>query len=169
MVRVRAVNLDSDNDDKTGLGLTVNNKIIPDFDISYFFSKNIAAELLLTVPQKHRVASNGTKIGTLRHLPPTLLVQYHFDLPGFKPYVGAGLNYTRFSSVKLLGGAATVQKNSFGPALQVGVDIPLAPNLYLNFDIKKAYIDTKVSVGGVKQGTFNIDPLLYGVGLGWRF
>lgn len=169
MVRVRAVNLDSENKDRTGLGLTVNNKIIPDFDISYFFSKNIAAELLLTVPQKHRVSSNGTKIGTLRHLPPTLLAQYHFELPGFKPYVGAGLNYTRFSSVKLLGGAATVQKNSFGPALQVGVDIPLAPHLYLNFDIKKVYIDTTVSAGGVKQGTFNVDPLLYGVGLGWRF
>lgn len=102
MVRVRAVNLDSENKDRTGLGLTVNNKIIPDFDVSYFFSKNIAAELLLTTPQKHRVSSNGTKIGTLRHLPPTLLAQYHFELPGFKPYVGAGLNYTRFSSVKLL-------------------------------------------------------------------
>ncbi len=169
MVRVLAVNLDSENDDKTGLGLTVNNKIIPDFDVSYFFSKNFATELLVTVPQKHRVSSNGTKIGTLRHLPPMLLAQYHLELPGFKPYVGAGLNYTRFSSVKLLGGAATVQKNSFGPALQVGVDIPLAPHLYLNFDIKKVYIDTSVSVGGVKQGTFNVDPLLYGVGLGWRF
>ncbi len=169
MVRVRAVNLDSENKDRTGLGLTVNNKIIPDFDVSYFFSKNFAAELLVTIPQKHNVASNGAKIGTLRHLPPTLLAQYHFELPGFKPYVGAGVNYTRFSSVKLLGGAATVQKNSFGPALQVGVDIPLAPHLYLNFDIKKIYLDTTVSVGGVKQGTFNVDPLLYGVGLGWRF
>ncbi len=43
---------------------------------------------------------NGAKIGTLKHLPPTLLAQYHFtNLGAFKPYVGAGINYTRFSSV----------------------------------------------------------------------
>ncbi len=169
LVRARAVHLDSANKDGTGLGLAINNKTLPEVDISYFFSKNIAAELILTVPQKHRLSSNGTDIGSLRHLPPTLTVQYHFDAPGFKPYVGAGVNYTRFSSVHVLGGAADVKRNSFGPALQVGVDIPLSSNLYLNVDVKKVFIKTDVSAGGTKVGQFKVDPLLVGVGLGWRF
>ena len=53
-------------------------KTIPELDISYFFTPNIAAELVLTVPQEHRVYLNGTDIGSFKHLPPTLTLQYHF-------------------------------------------------------------------------------------------
>ncbi|MBI5907304.1 MAG: OmpW family outer membrane protein [Polaromonas sp.] len=165
---VRAVNLDSANGDDTGLGLTINNKTIPDVSIRYSFDQNLAAELLLTIPQKHTLKSNGTVLGTLKHLPPTLFVQYHFNANGFKPYVGAGINYTRFSSVNLSPGV-DIDRNSWGPALQAGVDIPLTGNMYLNFDVKKVYIRTDVSVAGVNKGAFKIDPVLFGVGLGWRF
>ena len=170
LVRVRAVHLDSANKDSTGLGLSVNNKTIPEVDISYFFNKNVAAELILTVPQKHDLSSSvlGGRIGSLKHLPPSLLLQYHFDAPGFKPYVGAGVNYTRFSNVNLPAGV-DIDRNSWGGALQVGVDIPLNKNLSLNFDVKKVYIKTDVFSGGVKAGTFKVDPVLVGVGLGWRF
>ena len=170
LVRVRAVHLDSANKDSTGLGLSVNNKTIPEVDISYFFSKNVAAELILTVPQKHDLSSSvlGGRIGSLKHLPPSLLLQYHFDAPGFKPYVGAGVNYTRFSNVNLPAGV-DIDRNSWGGALQVGVDVPLSKNLYLNFDVKKVYIKTDVFAGGAKAGTFKVDPVLVGVGLGWRF
>ncbi len=171
MVRVRAVNLTSANTDNTGLGLSVNNKTFPELDVSYFISKNIAVELILTVPQEHTLKSTvvGGDIGTLSHLPPTLLVQYHFDASGFKPYVGAGLNYTKFSSVNLTVPGADVDRNSVGAALQVGVDIPLSGNMYLNFDLKKVYIGTDVSIAGVNQGSFKIDPVLFGMGVGWRF
>ena len=165
------MHLDSANGDGTPLGLSVNNKWMPELDISYFFNKNVAVELVLTVPQKHTLYSSalGRDIGTLKHLPPTLMAQYHFDTAGFKPYVGAGINYTRFSSVDVMGGAASIDKNSWGPALQVGVDIPLTGNLYLNFDLKKVYIRTDVYAGAANLGTFKVDPMLLGVGLGWRF
>lgn len=174
MVRARAVHLDSANKDSTGLGLSVNDKTMPEVDITYFFNKNVAAELVLTVPQKHTLSAGATGIGSLKHLPPTLLLQYHFDAPGFKPYVGAGLNYTRFSSVRFDPAVAaalnpSIDKNSFGAALQVGVDIPLAKNLYLNVDVKKVFIKTDVYSFGAKAGTFKVDPVLVGVGLGWRF
>ena len=174
LVRARAVNLDSANKDTTPLGLSVNDKVIPEVDVSYFFTPNIAAELVLTVPQKHTVRSAGTGIGSLKHLPPSLLLQYHFNAPGFKPYVGAGVNYTRFSSVRFDPAVAaalnpSIDKNSFGGALQVGVDIPLSKNLYLNVDVKKVYIKTDVFSSGTKVGTFKVDPVLVGVGLGWRF
>jgi len=168
MVRVRAVHLDSANSDSTGLGLSLNNKWMPEVDVSYFFNKNLAMELVLTVPQKHTLSSNGTEIGTLKHLPPTLMGQYHFDAKSFKPYVGAGINYTSFSSVNLPAGV-DIDRSSWGPALQVGVDIPLSGNMYLNFDLKKVYIQTDVSAGGAKLGTFKVDPVLFGMGLGWRF
>ncbi|MDD0811258.1 outer membrane beta-barrel protein [Curvibacter sp. RS43] len=168
LVRARAVNLQASNGDTTGLGLSTNNKWLPEVDFTYFFNKNIAAELILTVPQSQTLYSKGTAIGSFKHLPPTLTLQYHFDAPGFKPYVGAGINYTRLSSIKLPAGVS-VDSNSFGPALQAGVDIPVGKNMYVNFDIKKVYIRTDVSAAGSKLGTFKVDPLLVGVGLGWRF
>ena len=169
LVRARAVHLDSANKDSTGLNLSVNDKWMPEVDITYFFNKNIAAELILTVPQRHTLSAGGTAIGSLKHLPPSLLLQYHFtDLPGFKPYVGAGVNYTRFSSIRLPAGV-DVDRNSFGGALQLGVDIPVAKDVYLNFDVKKVYIKTDVSAAGNKIGTFKVDPVLFGIGLGWRF
>ena len=171
MVRARAVHLDSSNGDSTGLGLAINNKWMPEVDISYFFNKNVAVELILTVPQKQKLSSSviGGEIGTFKHLPPTLTAQYHFtDLGSFKPYLGAGINYTRLSSVNLPAGV-DVDRNSVGLALQAGVDIPLSKNLYLNLDVKKLQLKTDVSVGGVNQGEFKVNPVLVGVGLGWRF
>lgn len=175
MVRARAVHLDSANKDSTPLDLSVNNKMIPELDISYFFTPNFAAELILTYPQKHDVRAGGAEIGSLKHLPPTLLAQYHFtNLGAFKPYVGAGINYTRFSSVKFDPAVdatlnPSVKKNSFGPALQIGFDYALDKNWSINFDVKKVYIKTDVRSFGTKVGTFKVDPLLVGVGLGYRF
>ncbi|MBX3605150.1 MAG: OmpW family protein [Piscinibacter sp.] len=170
LVRVHALSLDSANKDETGNDLSVNNKVFPEVDISYFFTPNIAAELVLTYPQKHDVKSGGTQIGTLKHLPPTLSAQYHFtDLGAFKPYVGAGINYTRFSSVNILDGAATIDKNSVGLAVGAGFDYEFSKGMVFNVDIKKVQIRTDVSVGGTNLGQFKVDPLLVGVGVGWRF
>ena len=169
MVRARAVHLNSANGDTTPLRLTINDKWIPEVDVSYFFSPNVAMELVLTVPQMHTLSAGGAAIGTLRHLPPTLTAQYHFTgFSGFKPYVGAGVNYTRFSSVNLPAGV-DIDRSSFGAALQAGVDIPISKGVYLNLDVKKVYIRTDVSAGAVGIGTFKVDPVLVGVGVGWRF
>lgn len=168
LVRARAVHLESANDDATPLSLSINNKWLPELDISYFFSPNVAVELVLTVPQKHTLRAGSTTIGDFKHLPPSLTMQYHFPQAGFTPYLGAGINYTRLSAVNLPAGV-DVKRNSFGPVLQVGVDIPVGKNLYLNFDLKKAYIKTDVSLNGAGLGSFKINPLLVGVGLGWRF
>jgi outer membrane protein len=174
IVRGRAVALDSANKDSTSLELSINNKVIPEVDITYFLSPNLAAELILTYPQAQDVRSAGTKIGTLKHLPPTLTLQYHFSGLSVRPYVGAGINYTRFSSVDfdpaidtLLG--PSIDKNSFGLAFQAGVDIPLGGGWLINVDVKKVQIRTDVYSFGTKAGTFKVDPLLVGVGVGKRF
>ena len=175
MVRVRALHLDSANKDSTGLGLSVNNKTFPEVDFSYFVTPNIAAELILTYPQKQRLYSNGTEIGSLKHLPPTLTLQYHFNPTGtVRPYVGAGVNYTNFSSVKFAPGVQTalqpsIKRNSWGLAWQVGADVEITKGTYLNFDLKKVKLGTTVYSAGAEAGKFKVDPVLASVGLGWRF
>lgn len=176
LVRLRAVYLDSANKGSTNvpgvgdLNLRMDNKWLPELDVSYFFTPNIAAELILTYPQKQTVSSDLGRIGTFKHLPPTLTLQYHFtNLPrGIKPYVGAGVNYTRFSDRKLDLGAS-IDSDSFGGALQLGVDVPVARNVYFNVDVKKVFIKTDVKLAGEKIGSFKADPVLLGVGIGYRF
>jgi outer membrane protein len=97
------------------------------------------------------------------------LAQYHFT-PGasYSPYVGAGLNFTLFSNVDIPG--LDVKKTSIGAALQVGVDIPLKDGMSLNIDLKKVFMKTDVTdTAGTYVTTLKVDPMLIGVGLGWKF
>ncbi|WP_039954534.1 OmpW/AlkL family protein [Rhodanobacter thiooxydans] len=176
-IRTRAVHIDPANKSDAGGPLTlpadaitVSSKTIPEVDISYFFSPNIAAELILTYPQKHDVYLSGAKIGTFKHLPPTLTLQYHF-MPAAQvsPYLGAGVNYTNISSVNLLNGAGSLDHHSFGLALQAGVDFKIDKNWSLNLDVKKVRIRSDVRVSGAKVSAIKVDPLLIGVGVGYRF
>ncbi|MDI1348679.1 OmpW family outer membrane protein [Aquabacterium sp.] len=169
LVRARAVHLSPENGGNVN-GLAINDKSLPEVDITYFITRNIAAELILTYPQKQDVTLNGNDIGSLKHLPPTLTVQYHFNPEGtVRPYAGAGINYTRFSSVKILDGAGKLDKSSFGFAFGAGLDIKLADRWFLNVDVKKVKISTDVTASGNKLGTFKVDPVLFGVGIGYRF
>lgn len=167
LVRARALYLDSANKDSTGLNLSVNNKAFPEVDISYFFTRNLAAELVLTYPQKHDLRAGGTVIGELKHLPPTLSLQYHFAGLPVRPYVGVGVNATFFSGVKLPAGVS-IDKTSYGAAFGAGLDVPLG-GWWLNVDVKKVGIKTDVKAGGNTIGTFKVDPLLVSVGLGTTF
>lgn len=180
VVRLRAVQIDTadKSDAIPALGvpadaITVSSKLIPEIDFSYFFTKNLAAELVLTYPQKHDVELGGTKIGTFKHLPPTLTLQYHF-LPdaSFRPYVGAGVNYTRISNVNINVpgvGALDLERSSTGLALQVGFDYAVAKDLTVNFDVKKLQLSADVKAGGTKVSEVHLDPWLIGIGVGKRF
>lgn len=176
LVRARAVHVEPDNksDPVGGVGaadtIKVANKTIPELDITYFFTPHIAAELILTYPQKHKVRLNGAEIGSFKHLPPTLNLQYHFA-PGatINPYIGAGVNYTRMSSVKLLGGAGDLENDSFGLSLQAGIDFRLNEHWSINADVKKVNIRSDVYVGGAKASYVKVDPVLFGLGVGYRF
>jgi len=186
MVRARAVNLDTANKSSAipllavpSNDIHVSSKTIPEVDISYFLTKNIAAELILTVPQKHSVhvqnsAIGAFKAGTFKHLPPTLTLQYHFLPDGqFRPYVGAGINYTIISNDHLAVPGVTklhLENDSWGAALQAGFDVKLGKDIFLNFDVKKIYIRSDVispTLG--KVSSVKVDPLAVGLGLGWRF
>ncbi|MFH1658126.1 OmpW/AlkL family protein [Ferribacterium limneticum] len=173
MVRVRAVDVQFENGQKDGLPgpIEAESRWIPEIDLSYFFTKNIAAELVLTYPQTVDITMAGANIGKIKALPPSLLVQYHFtDLGAFKPYVGLGVNYTLFfSRDNILNGAASVDRSSVGLAGQVGFDYMFNKNWGLNVDVKYIQMETDVTLSGAKIGTLDLSPITAGVGVSYRF
>lgn len=177
MVRARAVYLGWENGQSGGLPLGGDTKVtaqslwIPEIDLTYFFTKNIATELVLTYPQDININVGGTKAGTISALPPSLMLQYHFtDMGAFKPYVGLGINYTIFyKRNNILDGAASVSDSSVGVVGQLGFDYMLDKNWGLNVDLKYIQMATKVYVGGDKVGTVNLNPLAVGLGVSYRF
>lgn len=178
MVRVRAVDLLWQNGQSgavvQGADVKAANKVIPELDVSYFFTKNIAAELVLTYPQTIDInyTSSQTKLGSIKALPPSLLLQYHFtNFGAFKPYIGAGVNYTIFTSRNNLGnGAYSVDNSSFGAVGQIGMDYMFDKNWGLNLDLKYATMSTNVtSATGANGGKLTLNPWMPAVGVTYKF
>lgn len=173
MIRARALGVLPSEDGRVSNGdsVRIDNSYVPELDVTYFFTPNISAELIAAVAPHDVTTSSGIDAGNAWLLPPTLTLQYHFTrLDGVKPYVGAGVNYTHFFNED--GGALNAVKydDSFGAALQAGVDIPIQDNWYANIDVKKVFINTtaKFSPSGVRADV-DIDPWLIGVGVGYKF
>ena len=178
MVRVRAVDLLWQNGQSgtvvQGADVKAANKVIPELDVSYFFTKNIAAELVLTYPQTIDInyTSSQTKLGSIKALPPSLLLQYHFtNFGAFKPYIGAGVNYTIFTSRNNLGnGAYSVDNSSFGAVGQIGMDYMFDKNWGLNLDLKYATMSTNVTTAaGADGGKLTLNPWMPAVGVTYKF
>ena len=202
VVRVRAVHINPDEDSKlgsltnanvgagtlaAGAELAVDSNTIPELDLSYYITKNIAAELILATGTSHDVSivnSAGVglgnqALGSVNLLPPTLTVQWHF-LPDqtFDPYIGAGVNFTRALDRNLhtTGNLPIhIDRNNWGWALQAGVDINLKDGWIINADVKKAFISTDVTISTNAGATWtkidelDIDPWIFGIGIGKRF
>jgi outer membrane protein len=177
MIRVRAVDLlwqNGQTESVKALDIKAENQFIPEFDVSYFFTKNIAAELVLTWPQQVNINMGGVNAGKISALPPSLLMQYHFtDLGALKPYVGAGVNYTIFGNRQnfpALGNAYQVDQSSVGFVGQVGADYMFDKNWGLNVDLKYATMSTNVSaVGGASIGKLTLNPWMPAVGVTYKF
>jgi len=160
-----------------GSNLSFSNSIIPEMDVSYFFNDNIAAELVLgttksTVHGEGSIAGLGN-IGKTWLLPPTLTLQYHVtSLGAFRPYFGAGVNYTMFYNQSGKSAESLDVKNAFGVAFQAGFDYMVDQHWGLNVDVKKLILrpDFDATVGGSHvSGKANLDPLMIGTGITYRF
>lgn len=160
-----------------GSDLGYSNTTIPELDITYFFNDNLAAELILGTTFAN-ISGAGSidglgKVGKTWVLPPTATLQYHFaNFGDFKPYVGAGLNYTMFYDQKAKSADKLDIENTFGAALQAGFDYRIDDRWDFNVDVKKIFMQPKfdVTVGGTDYtGKAKIDPWLIGTGFGYRF
>ncbi|PWE40345.1 outer membrane protein OmpW [Pseudomonas prosekii] len=160
-------------------------------NFAYMIDSHWGIELLAASPFEHDVKIKGTalgaangKLGTLKHLPPTLSVVY-YPLDGksaFQPYVGAGINYTWIydehigSQAQANGFSNFKAKNSWGMAFQVGADYMITDNIMINGQVRYIDIDTQATVenNAVAPGTrakvnVEVDPFIYMVGLGYKF
>ena len=154
------------------------NSASPQLDGTYFFTPNLALNLIAATTQ-HDVSVRNSALGTVRlgsvwALPPTLTAQYHI-LPQSRisPYVGIGLNVTWFYGYN--GGMTPPVSRvrldpSMGVAPNIGVDYELAPNWLLNFDTKWILMQPDVSVNsGAIRGRADINPFVVSASLRYRF
>lgn len=165
-------------------GGTITNSYAPEVDVTYMLTNHVGVELIAATV-KHCVDGAGSlaAVGRLACtwvLPPTLTLQYHFAPEGkIHPYVGAGVNWTMFYNEKAssqlnsaIGATSVNLSNSWGYALQAGIDFDLNDKMFVNVDVK--YVDMKSNArlttgAAVNTLRANIDPLIVGVGVGWRF
>jgi len=151
----------------------------PEVDLSYFFTDHIALELIAATTEHSLRATNtaigGLDVGSTWVLPPTITAQYHF-MPHerFSPYVGVGLNATFFYSSAPSG--PTVKSfsldNNVGAALQAGFDYNVSGHWFANLDVKQIFLNTTAhlnTVLGPVTAKTSLDPLVVGVGIGYRF
>lgn len=149
-------------------------------DFTYFITQNFSLNLIAATTQ-HDLEVRNSSLGTvdLGHvwaLPPTLTFQYH-PLPAerFSPYIGAGVNWTMFYSEGGGRNAAVTGvdvRNAFGFALNIGMDVEVAPNWLINFDVKKLFLRPDVAVDttlGRINARADLDPWIVGVGVRYRF
>ncbi len=156
------------------LPVDVGSDVRPTITAEYFVRDNWGVEVLASLPFKHDISIDGLgKVGSTRHLPPTVSLQYHFNGAGkVSPFVGAGVNYTLFFSEDTRGALAGSElelDNSFGLAAHAGIDIRVGERGALRLDARWIDIDTDVKLDGADLGTVNIDPLVYGAAYVLRF
>ena len=158
------------------LEMDVGSNARPTVTAEYFVKDNLGLEVLAALPFQHDIDVVGVgKVGSTRHLPPTVSLQYHFGKGKVKPFVGIGLNYTRFFSTKTEGAIAGTKLNlsdSWGLAGHVGIDFQVSEKGAIRIDYRKIDIDTSVKLNGAKLGTkntVNIDPSVYGIAYVFSF
>ncbi|HDL5538497.1 TPA: outer membrane beta-barrel protein [Mannheimia haemolytica] len=172
------IDVDLEVKNNTQLGLTA----------TYMLADNVGIELLGATPFSHKINAKAKvlesgaevdldRVVILKQLPPSLYAQYYFfELTAkVKPYVGAGLNYTRFYHAKSVSPAVTdlsVKKHSFGPVANLGVDVKLTDNIYFNAAAWYTRIKTTAkfkAAGADHEVKVKLDPVVLFAGFGVKF
>ena len=146
----------------------VGNSVRPTITAEYFIADNLGIEVLAALPFQHDIDIRGVgRVGSTRHLPPVVSLQYHFaNASKTTPFVGVGVNYTTFFSEDTSGALAGTRLDlgdSWGLAAHVGVDFAVGERSAIRVDARWADIDTDVKVNGTRVGTAHLDPLVYGM------
>lgn len=172
-VGAHVVNPKSDNGTLAGMKASIGSDVSPTFSLEYRFDPHWSVDVLAALPFKHTVRLDGTAAATTRQLPPTLGVNYRF-LPeaAVSPFLGAGLNYTRFfqtCGVGPLQGTRVGIGSSVGAAAHAGLDFRLDERWLVTADVRWMSIGGDVKVNGARVGKAEVDPLAYGLSIGYRF
>ncbi|WP_207099623.1 OmpW/AlkL family protein [Paracoccus shandongensis] len=169
------VNPKSDNGTLAGgaYPISIGDNTRPQITVEYFIRDNIGIELLGALPFKHSIKSNGAEVGTVKHLPPVVSLQYHFDAtPQLKPFVGVGVNFTGFYDAESKGdltGNELRVKNSWGLAAHVGTDYWINDRSAVRADLRWIDIDADVTLNGADIGKVEVDPVVAGISYVMKF
>ena len=172
LIRVGATNVDPKSNNHEVV--SVDSAASLSLNFTYMMTDIWAVEVLAAYPFEHDIyLVDGSKVASTKHLPPTVSLQYHFmPTSKFQPYVGLGINYTNFFSEKTMGaleGTNLSLGDSWGLAGQIGFDVMIGDNWFLNLDARYIGIETKAKLDGASIGTVKIDPMVYGGHVGFRF
>jgi len=149
IIRARALMVEPDESasiSPIGGDVDIDEQYVPEVDFTYFFTPHIAAEAVVATTPHNVTAVNTAAgqvdLGDVWLLPPTVTLQYHFlpESDTFRPYVGAGINYTTFYNADSGAANDIDYDDSFGYALQAGFDYGINDNWAINFDAKKVMI-----------------------------
>lgn len=167
LIRVRGIAIVPDASSSPA-GLDVESDATIELDISYAFHRLFSLELVAATAAQEVTSPTGS-LGAVNHVPPTLLLQFHPVSTGIvRPYLGGGGNVTYFYNK-----SGALQDfdldTSVGWAAQAGVDLALNRRAVFNIDAKYIKIGTDVKLNGVQQFDLDIDPVVIGVGFGYRF
>lgn len=157
-----------DADDGTNLSI----------NLGYMLTSHLAIDVLAALPFEHDLYGDGTlsgagKLADAKQLPPTVSLQYHFQpKASIRPYVGAGINYTKFFSIKETGaltGDKLTLDDSWGLAAQVGVDFDINKKWFANLDVRYIQIETEANSTTTGKFDVTLDPWVIGLHIGTTF
>jgi len=159
-----------------GGSVEISDEYVPSVQLEWMFSDRISAELLCCVAT-HDVehTPTGIDLGQVSHFPPTITLKYRWNVEGaVQPYLGAGVNYTLFYDEEVPSGGPVTDidyDSSIGPALQAGVDIMTGEHWFVNFDVRKIWINTDVTLqaGAAIHADVDINPVVASASVGYRF
>ena len=139
---------------------------------------NMGIELVLGVPPTIKAKGAGTvaflgEVLSAKNVAPTVLINYHFGDAGsaLRPYVGIGINYTRFTDAKTPYGWQVNLSDSWGLAGQIGVDYAMSKQWGLFASVGAAQVKSDlVAVGAsVLRSTIDFRPVTFAAGVAHKF
>lgn len=157
--------------------------------ITYMWSDNLALDVPLALPFKHKVVGAGSflagvgKLADTKALPITAVVQYRFGAPtaSFRPYLGLGATYAMFFDEKstlafttATGGTranpTTVTfKDKLVPAMQAGLSFSATPKWFVDVSATYTPLETRGTLSTGQTIDVKVNPTAISFGIGTKF
>ena len=182
-------------------GATIKDSNTFGFTINYFITNNISVEGVLGVPPKIKLYGQGDlsplgELGSAREWSPSLIAKYWFGKPTnkFRPFLGVGVSYIRFSDVQLTSGMANGAflpsallrgptsvslSNSFAPVFNAGMSYQISQHwsvgasvsyLLFSTDAKLTTQSPIAAVGQTHSQTrLRVNPIVTFLSVGYKF
>lgn len=170
------VNPDSDNGALAGADASVNDDWSVTGGLGYKFNPKLFVELNTALaPFEHEVSLDGLgTVASLKHRPTVLSLAYQFNTESsVRPFVRVGYGWVAISDETAEGaltGLDISAGNANGFAFGGGVDFLVNDKFFIRADVSKLDFDTTVDVETLGEvGTAEVDPLVFGVALGYQF